>query len=111
MTGRQAIVILATKGSYTSKPRPCLVIQADSFLHTDSLTLCLMTSARVLGAPMLRIGVEPSPANGLREPCQIQVDKIVTVPRVKVGSIVGRLEDAYMRRLKEAVQEFLDLGR
>ncbi|WP_280138149.1 hypothetical protein [Methylobacterium sp. Leaf111] len=43
---------------------------------------------------MLRIDVEPSPANGLRESSQIQVDKIVTVPRVKVGSIVGRLEDA-----------------
>lgn len=30
---------------------------------------------------------------------------------MKVGSIFGRLEDAYMRRLEEAVQEFLDLDR
>ncbi|MCJ2047210.1 type II toxin-antitoxin system PemK/MazF family toxin [Methylobacterium sp. J-078] len=111
MIQRQAIVILAAKGSYTSKPRPCVVIQADDFQHTDSVTLCLMTSARVLGAPMLRIDVDPSPANGLREASQIQIDKIVTVPRSKIGEAVGRLEDAYMRRIDEAVRVFLDLDR
>ncbi|MCJ2036551.1 type II toxin-antitoxin system PemK/MazF family toxin [Methylobacterium sp. J-068] len=111
MVERQGIVILTVKGSYTSKPRPCVVIQGDDFLETDSVTLCLMTSERVFGAPMLRVDVQPSRVNGLREPSQIQVDKIVTVPRAKIKDTVGRLEDEYMRRLDEAVRFFLDLDR
>lgn len=111
MIDRQAIVILAAKGDDTGKPRPCVVIQSDDFLETDSITLCLMTTCLVAGAPMLRVDVHPGEANGLRERSQIQVDKIVTVPRSKVREIVGRLDDPTMQLLDEAVRVFLDLDR
>ena len=109
MTGGQAIVILATKGSYTSKPRPCVVIQADSFLHTDSLTLCLMTSARVLGASMLRIDVEPNQRTARTQPDPGRQDRHgpAREGREHRRASGGR----HMRRLEEAVQEFLDLDR
>jgi mRNA interferase MazF len=44
-------------------------------------------------APLSRLPVKPSDANGLRVPCCLMVDKIVTVPRAKVCGRVGRLDD------------------
>jgi mRNA interferase MazF len=71
----------------------------------------LLTGELVHGAPMLRIDVMPSRDNGLREHSQIQVDKIVTVPRAKIDHYVGRLEDHYMGQLEDAIRFFLDLER
>lgn len=111
MIDRQKIVTLATKGTYTGKPRPWVIIQSNDFLQTDSVTVCLITGELIDGVPMLRIDVPPSGENGLREPSQLQVDEIVTVPRAKIRDLVGRLEDRYMQQLDDAVRYFLALER
>ena len=42
---RGDIVVVATKGAYSGKPRPALVVQADMFNEThSSLTVCPITS-------------------------------------------------------------------
>lgn len=51
-----------------------------------------MTSA-LCEAPFFRITAEPSPANGLKTTPQIQVDKIITVPKERIGAVIGRLDD------------------
>ncbi len=69
---------------------PALVIHADHFSDSATVTVLPVTSALV-AAPLLRIKVRPDAENGLREPSQVMVDKIMTVKRDKVGPTFGRL--------------------
>ena len=59
---------------------------------------------------LLRLVVEPSPRNGLRETCGLMVDKVTTVRRSKLGERVGRLASEDMVRLERALLVFLGLA-
>ena len=91
------------------KPRPVVVVQDDSFDATDSITICAFTTDET-DAPLFRLPVEPSERNGLRAICRLMVDKITTVPKSKVGSRVGRLDDEDILRLNQAILVFLGLA-
>ncbi|GFO57660.1 mRNA interferase PemK [Geomonas sp. Red276] len=86
---RGDLVLVAISGAY-GKPRPALVIQTDFFGSHPSVTVCLVTS-HLVDAPLFRYQVEPSSKNGLESVSQIQVDKIMTVPREKIGNVIGAL--------------------
>ena len=94
---------------YAGKPRPVVIIQDDSFDATDSITICAFTTDET-DAPLFRLPMKPSELNGLRSPCRLMVDKITTVPKSTVGSKVGRLDDADILRLNQAVMVFLGLA-
>jgi hypothetical protein len=65
----------------TGKPRPALVVQAGETLPCrESVTICLLTSG-VVEAPLFRVRIEPSAANGLSQVSEAMADKIVPVPR------------------------------
>ena len=94
---------------YAGKPRPAVIVQDERFDATDSITICAFTTDPT-GAPIFRLAVEPNEHNGLRIPCRLMVDKITTVPKAKVGSRVGRLDDEDMVRLNRALLVFLGLA-
>lgn len=94
---------------YAGKPRPVAIMQDDSFDATDSITICAFTTDET-EAPLFRLLVEPNERNGLRSPSRLMVDKITTVPKSKVGSQVGRLDDEDVLRLNQAVIVFLGLA-
>jgi len=94
---------------YAGKPRPVVIVQDDSFDATDSITVCAFTTDET-DAPLFRLLVEPSERNGLRSACRLMVDKVTTVPKSKVGSQVGRLDDEDVLRLNQAVIVFLGLA-
>jgi len=54
--------------------------------------------------PVVRLIVE---RNGLLSTCRLMVDKIGTVPKAKVGTHVGRLDEKDMVRLNQAMMVFL----
>jgi mRNA interferase MazF len=60
--------------------------------------------------PLFRLPVEPSERNGLRASCRLMVDKITTVPRGKLGSRIGRLDDEDIVRLNRAIVVFVGLA-
>ena len=105
---RGDVVVVAASGDY-GKPRPALVIQSDLLEEHASVTLCLMTST-LRDTPMLRIAVEPGPENGLQRISQVQVDKIVTVVRERVGKVIGRLDDATMLKVSRSLAVFLGIA-
>ena len=78
--------------AYAGKPCPVVVVQDDSFDATDSVTICAFTTDET-EAPLFRLPVVPNERNGLRTVCRLMVDKITTVPKSKVGSHLGRLDD------------------
>jgi mRNA interferase MazF len=96
-------------GDYEGKPRPALVIQSDDFPETDSITVALLTSVAI-DAPLIRIRIDPTPANNLRQTSWIMIEKIATVRRKNIGAVFGRLSDAELVQLNRALPVFLGLA-
>ena len=108
---RGLIVTVASPGVYCGKPRPAVVVQANRWLQGHpSVTLCPLTST-LLDAPLVRIPVQPNGSNGLLKPSQLMADKLFTVPKVAIGSVVGQLEAAALAELDLALRSWLDLHR
>lgn len=106
---RRGEIWTAAGGSgYAGKPRPVVVIQDDRFDATDSVTICSFTTDPT-EAPLIRLRVEPGDS-GLREVSSLMVDKITTVPRARLGDLIGRLNDEDMMRLGRAIVVFLGLA-
>lgn len=106
---RGEIWTVAGGKNYAGKPRPVVIVQDDSFDGTDSITVCPFTSDET-DAPLFRVLIEPNDRNGLNAPCRLMVDKITTVPKAKVGTRIGRLDDEDTLRLNQAVLVFLGLA-
>lgn len=94
---------------YAGKPRPAVIVQDDTFDATRSITVCIFTTDPT-EAPLFRILVEPNERNGLHAPSRLMVDKITTVPKEKLGSRIGRLDDEDVVRLNQAILVFLGLA-
>ena len=106
---RGDIVTIAAPGDY-GKPRPALIIQADVFndIHR-SITIVPLTST-IIDAPLFRITLDPSRQNGLNRVSQIMVDKVLTLPREKIGKRVGRLGNTLMIRVGRALSVWLGMS-
>jgi mRNA interferase MazF len=65
---------------------------------------------QVLSTALFRLLVEPTERNGLLTPSRLMVDKLTTVPKAKVGSQIGRLDDHEVVRLNRAIVVFLGLA-
>lgn len=106
---RGEIWTVAGSKDYAGKPRPVVIVQEDSFDATDSITVCAFTTDET-EAPLFRLPVAPNTRNGLHATCRLMVDKIATVPKSKVGAHVGRLDEADILRLNQALLVFLGLA-
>ena len=99
--------MISASGDY-GKPRPGVVVQSDS-IATDSVLVAQITS-EIVDAPLYRLTVEPTEANGLVKPSQVMVDKIVTMRRSKCGPVRGRLDDAALLALGQMLAVVLGLA-
>jgi mRNA interferase MazF len=88
---RGDLVTVAAQGDY-GKPRPAVVIQSDTLDAADSVLVILVTST-LRDAPLYRLTIEPTDANGLNAVSQIMIDKILAYPRVKCGAVMGHLSE------------------
>ena len=105
---RGDLVTVVLAGDY-GKPRPALVVQSDLFEELPSVTLCLVTS-ELRDAPIFRITVDPTPENGLRRVSQVQLDKVLTVARERIGDTIGRLDDATMLKVNRSLAVFIGIA-
>ncbi len=107
---RGAIVVVAARGAYTGKPRPAVVVQSDWFTPTHaSVTLCPVTSD-VVDAPLFRLTLPPGSRTGLRQPSQVMIDKIVSVPRAAITDEIGECNEEEIEGLDRALRRWLSLG-
>ena len=102
---RGDLVTVAVSGDY-GKPRPALIVQSDLFAAHASITLLPVTS-ELRDAPLFRVRVEPGEDTGLRFPSDIMIDKLQTVPRAKIGKVIGRLDDGTLLAVNRALALFL----
>lgn len=102
---RGDLVTIALQGDY-GKPRPALVIQSDLFAAHPSLSI-LPVTGELRNTPLFRISVEANPKNGLGKNSEVMVDKIQTIPREKVGTVIGHLSEEEMLAVSRALAVFL----
>lgn len=91
------------------KPRPAMILQSDLFAEHATVTIVLVTSMMV-EAPLFRVTVEPSALNGLRQPSQVMVDKIITVGKEKVGKPFGKIDKDTLLEIERCLAVFLGLA-
>jgi mRNA interferase MazF len=106
---RGEIWTVAGGKDYAGKPRPVVIVQDDRFDMTNSVTVCGLTT-NPADAALIRLLIEPNDVNRLHTACRVMIDKVVTVPRKKVGMRVGRLSDEDMVRLNRALLVFLGIA-
>ena len=101
---RGAIVVIAARGAYTSKPRPALVVQSEVFLATHaSVTICPITSDCV-DAPLFRVTLPPGERTGLAVISQVMADKIVSVPRGAIVRTIGSCDSEEILAIDSALR-------
>lgn len=105
---RGHFVTVALQGDY-GKPRPAVTIQSDLFPEHPSVTILPLTS-KLVQAPLFRITIEPSAENGLRQRSQIMIDKLMTVPRNKIGPALGKLTEDEQVSVNRSLILFLGLA-
>ncbi|MGB3426432.1 MAG: type II toxin-antitoxin system PemK/MazF family toxin [Castellaniella sp.] len=97
---RGSLIAVSLPGAY-GKPRPALVIQSDLLAELDSIIVCPITSK--IRQADFRITVEPNDTNRLLTQSQIMVDKISTLPKMRVGSVFGQLDTPTIQAVERAL--------
>ncbi|WP_434025716.1 type II toxin-antitoxin system PemK/MazF family toxin [[Pseudomonas] boreopolis] len=106
---RGDLVTVAMQGDF-GKPRPALVIQANHFSESATVTVLPVTSTLV-AAPLLRVKVRPDAQNGLQKPSQLMIDKTMTVMREKIGPTFGRLDANTLVEVERCLALFLGIAK
>lgn len=106
---RGDLVTVALQGEH-GKPRPALVIQSDLFTQsTSTITVALLTSTP-LDAPLLRVPIEPSQANGLQRRSYVMIDQIFSARTRRLGNVFGHLDDADIVAVNRALALFVGIA-
>ena len=104
---RGELVTIALQGDF-GKPCPALIIQSDYFDSHPSVTVLPVTSD-LRYAPLFRVTVEPTATNGLQRTSQVMVDKVMTVPRDKLGEKIGYIEPDELIEVDRCLALFLGI--
>ncbi|QRM54714.1 type II toxin-antitoxin system PemK/MazF family toxin [Sinorhizobium sp. BG8] len=109
MIERGAIYAMVENGTYTSKPRPVVVMQNPN-VRLDSVIIAPLTSNDAHGEP-IRIAVEPSPDNGLTKRSYVMCDKVTAIRASSLNDEpIGRLPTATIKQIQETIYELIDEG-
>ena len=99
---------LVTASSKKDKIRPFLVIQSEQFDTPISIVMMPITST-ITPKPLLRVSVQPSDKNKLKEQSEIMIDKIMTVNRKQIKEVFGHIEEDVLSKVDERLAVFLGL--
>ena len=105
---RGDVVVVALPGDI-GKPRPAVIVQSDLLWQTSSVGLIPITST-LMNPALLRLTIEPTSANGLREVSQAMTDKVTTTQRSRIGRIIGQLNASQMREIDVRLAAFFGLA-
>jgi len=100
-------IYTTTGGTYSTKPRPAVIIQALAFDDFDSLTVIPMTTIEVNSD--FRIKIEPSKENNLEKTGFVMIDKLTTIKKSGLGEYIGHIEDKYIDEIENALLKFIGI--
>ena len=67
-------------------------------------------TSSIVDAPLFRLTIDPSRQNGLTHVSQVMIDKVISVPRARIGEVIGRLPDDTMIRVTRAMSVWLGIA-
>lgn len=86
-----------------------LILQDDRFDATESVTVCLL-SDRSPDAPLTRVPVAASKANGLTADSHVMIDKVTTLKRANLRRRIGVLAHEQMLAVERLLIVFLGIA-
>ncbi|WP_045222339.1 type II toxin-antitoxin system PemK/MazF family toxin [Desulfonatronum thioautotrophicum] len=105
---RGDLVIVSMTGDY-GKVRPALIVQHDhANIGHASIVVCPLSSS-IQDAPLFRITITPSEANGLSNVSQVMVDKISAIKRERIRQVIGHASDEIMLQVNRSLALWLGL--
>jgi len=108
---RRGDIVTASAGSgYAGKPRPVVIVQNDALAALDSVVVCPLTSV-LHEESILRPLIKASGQSGLDVDSLVMTDKVVAVPRQKLGQVVGQINPATLRRVMRGLGTVIGLGQ
>ena len=107
---RGDVIVVALQGDL-GKPRPAVIIESDRLASTENILICPGTSHLVEGVEPRRLLILPTQENGLREPTQFQIDRLVAPRRTKCGGVIGQLDEQAMAEIDGLLTVILGLDR
>jgi mRNA interferase MazF len=96
-------VVIATGPGFGTKPRPYIVIQSNDYALLTTQILMPTTSDLAEPPSLLRVRIEPTKANGLREISDVMTDIPTTVRVGKIHQHVGRVSAVDLLRVEQAL--------
>ena len=99
---RGEIWSVSSAAGYGSKPRPALLVQSDKLSTMQSIMTCGLTSLKIDDLPFRPL-IDPTPENGLNVVSAVMAEKLIAVPRDKLGLRIGVLSDVDMTRVEQAL--------
>ena len=84
-------------------------MQASEFCEVHSSLTLLPITATLQNASLFRFRLHPNAQNGLLKESDVEIDKVQTVKREKIGYILGELDVWTMRRVDDALRRWLKL--
>ena len=105
---RGDLITVALRGN-AGKPRPALVIQANYFADLSTVVVLPLTST-LLDLPLVRVTIEPLPTNGLQQRSQVMISRPQSVPRARLGQIIGSVGAATLREVTRRLAALLGIG-
>ncbi|MHB1871332.1 MAG: type II toxin-antitoxin system PemK/MazF family toxin [Steroidobacteraceae bacterium] len=107
-TSRGDLVTVAPSVDF-GKLRPALILKADQFAGTATVTV-LLASSTLDEPPLLRVTVQPNAENGLRRPSQVMVDKAMTAKDQNLGRTVGHVDYEALLEIERRLAVFLGIA-
>ena len=105
---RGDLVTVTLQGDH-GKPRPAVIIRSDLFSRLTSTTTLAPLTSTARDAPLIRVPIEPSGRNGLRQRSYVMLDRISSPRQQCPGEIFGELDDSDMVALNRALALFVGI--
>jgi mRNA-degrading endonuclease toxin of MazEF toxin-antitoxin module len=102
-------VVLASGGTYSSKPRPVLVFQ-DPDIYTGESVIVIPFTTSSNPDIITRVSVKPTEKNGLDRNCFLEVDKLSAVNVACIGGHIGILERAALDEAASIARKLLQFS-
>lgn len=107
---RRGQIWIGSGGVYARKPRPQLILQDDLYASRASVIVLPFTSV-LSDAPLVRVRVAATPASGISQASDVQLDKITAIRRSSLTEQVGAVDQDVLRTIERNLLLILGFGR
>jgi mRNA interferase MazF len=104
---KQFDIYTTAGGTYSSKPRPSVIIQSIGFDKLDSLTVIPISTSEQ--NTEFRVELMPSKNNGLESKSYVMIDKLTTIKKSALGKQIGHVDENCIKEIEKKLLRFIGL--